>query len=91
MGYLLDTNIISNITKSSPSASLLAWMAEQPEEDLHISSLTVAEIQRGILEKPAGKRRRELEPGSRATRVHRRCSPGASCPSRKGRPWCGRA
>ena len=86
MGYLLDTNIISNITKSSPSASLLAWMAEQPEEDLHISSLTVAEIQRGILEKPAGKRRRELEPGSRATRVHRRCSPGASCPSMTGRP-----
>ena len=61
MGYLLDTNIISNITKPSPSDSLLAWMAEQSDEALHISSLTVAEIQRGILEKPAGKRRRELE------------------------------
>ncbi len=36
-------------------------MAEQPDEDLHIASLTVAEIRRGILEKPAGKRRRELE------------------------------
>ena len=61
MRYLLDTNIISNITKPSPSDSLLAWMAEQPDEDLHISSLTVAEIQRGILDKPAGKRRRELK------------------------------
>ncbi len=61
MRYLLDTNIISSITKPSPSQALLAWMAEQPDEDLHIASLTVAEIRRGILEKPAGKRRRELE------------------------------
>ena len=59
--YLLDTNIISNITKPVPSESLLAWMAEQADEDLFISSQTVAEIRRGILEKPAGKRRRELE------------------------------
>ena len=27
--YLLDTNIISNVTKPAPSASLVAWMAEQ--------------------------------------------------------------
>ncbi|OYY33314.1 MAG: VapC toxin family PIN domain ribonuclease, partial [Rhodospirillales bacterium 35-66-84] len=26
MRYLLDTNIISNITKPNPSESLLAWM-----------------------------------------------------------------
>ncbi len=61
MRYLLDTNIISNVTKPSPSPSLLAWMAEQSDEDLHISTLTVAEIRRGILEKPAGKRRDALE------------------------------
>ena len=36
-------------------------MAEQADSDLFISSLTVAEIRRGILEKPAGKKRRELE------------------------------
>jgi hypothetical protein len=36
-------------------------MAEQVDEDLFISALTVAEIWRGILEKPAGKKRRELE------------------------------
>lgn len=59
--YLLDTNIISNVTKRAPSESLVSWMAEQPDEDLFISSLTVAEIRRGILEKPAGKKRRQLE------------------------------
>jgi predicted nucleic acid-binding protein len=58
---LLDTNIISNVTKPAPSESLLVWMAEQPDEDLFISAMTVAEIRRGILEKPAGRKRRELE------------------------------
>ena len=61
MRYLLDTDIISDIAKPSPSASLLAWMSEQDDEDLFIASLTVGEIRRGILEKPAGKRRDQLE------------------------------
>lgn len=59
--YLLDTNIISNATKPEPSAALMAWMAEQEDEDLFISSLTVAEIRRGVLEMPSGKKRRQLE------------------------------
>jgi toxin FitB len=61
MRYLLDTNIISNFTKPAPSKSLIAWMAEQSDEDLFIASLTLAEIRRGILEKPAGKRRDQLD------------------------------
>jgi toxin FitB len=61
MRYLLDTNVISNLVKPRPSASLVAWMADQADEDLFISSLTVAEIRRGVLQKPAGKRRDELE------------------------------
>ena len=61
MRYLLDTNIISNIVKPVPSESLMAWMAEQIDQDLYIASLTVAEIRRGVLEKPAGKRRDRLE------------------------------
>ncbi|MGO9233282.1 MAG: PIN domain-containing protein [Methylocella sp.] len=61
MRFLLDTNIISNVTKPAPSEVLLAWMADQSDQDLYISSLTVAEILRGVLEKPAGKRRQQLE------------------------------
>ena len=61
MRYLLDTNIISNVAKTAPSESLLAWMAEQNDEELFIASLTLAEIRRGVLEKPAGKRRDQLE------------------------------
>lgn len=59
--YLLDTNIISNIVKSSPSKALVSWLSEQNDEDLFIASLTLAEIHRGILEKPRGKKRDELE------------------------------
>jgi predicted nucleic acid-binding protein len=59
--YLLDTNIISNATKPNPSPALLAWMADRADNDLFISALTVAEIRRGLLEKPAGKKRALLE------------------------------
>lgn len=61
MRYLLDTNVISNVTKSTPSELLLAWMAERSDEQLFIASLSVAEIYRGILEKSAGRRRDELD------------------------------
>ncbi|MEO3431659.1 PIN domain-containing protein [Inquilinus sp. CAU 1745] len=59
--YLLDTNIISNVVKPQPSEPLLAWMAAQRDEDLFIASLTVAEIRRGILEKPRGRKRGALD------------------------------
>jgi hypothetical protein len=59
--YLLDTNIISHVTKPRPSDRLIAWMAEQADDDLYISSLTLAELRRGVLEKPPGKKRDQLE------------------------------
>jgi predicted nucleic acid-binding protein len=59
--YLLDTNIISDATKSLPSSTLSAWLSEQPDQDLFISSLSLAEIWRGVLEEPTGKKRNQLE------------------------------
>ena len=59
--YLLDTNIISNVVKPQPSEALLAWWAGQRDKDLFISALTIAEIRRGILEKPRGKKRDALD------------------------------
>lgn len=61
MRFLLDTNIISNVLKPAPSETLLAWLAERSDQDLYIASLTLAEIRRGILELPIGKRRSGLE------------------------------
>lgn len=59
--YLLDTNIISNAIKPVPSSSLATWMSAQADDDLFISAITLAEIRRGVLERPAGRKRRELE------------------------------
>lgn len=59
--YLLDTNIISNLVKPSPSAALVTWMSEQADNNLFVSALTVGQIQRGLLEKPKGKKRSLLE------------------------------
>lgn len=60
-GYLLDTNVVSEAVKPRPSNALLDWLGSQPDDALHISTLTVAEVWRGILEKEPGRRRRELE------------------------------
>ena len=59
--FLLDTNIISDATKVSPSPSLVSWMSGQMDADLFISALSLAEIRRGILQKPRGAKRRDLE------------------------------
>ena len=59
--FLLDTNIVSEAVKPQPSPELTAWLGAQPDEALHISTLTIAEIRRGILEKEPSRRRRELE------------------------------
>lgn len=61
MRYLLDTVIISEATKLRPSPGLTEWLGEQVDIDLFISTLTVAEIKRGILEKKPGRKRRSLE------------------------------
>jgi hypothetical protein len=59
--YLLDTSIFSNLIKASPSEALVSWMAAQSDENIFIASLTIAEIWRAIVEKPAGKKRKRIE------------------------------
>ncbi len=59
--YLLDTNIISETVKLAPSPMLTAWLGAQADEDLFISALTLAELRRGVLQRPAGRKRRDLE------------------------------
>jgi hypothetical protein len=59
--YLLDTNIISDAVKPAPTASLLAWMQAQEDRDLFISALSIAEIRRGVLDLPRGRKRAALD------------------------------
>lgn len=46
--YLLDTNIISELRKPRPHGAVLSWLEGIPDADLHISALTLGEIQAGI-------------------------------------------
>ena len=59
--YLLDTNVISNITKPVRSQPLITWMSEQADDDLFIASMVVGEVWFGVLQCPRGKKRAELE------------------------------
>lgn len=59
--YLLDTNIVSEAVKATPSAELIDWLGERDNDSLYIASFSIAEIARGILTKPPGHRRRALE------------------------------
>ncbi len=59
--YLLDTNIISEAVRPRPAPAVLDWLGAHPDSTLYIAALTLAEIRRGILELPAGRRRHELE------------------------------
>ncbi len=47
-GWLLDTNVISEIRRPRPNESVLAFIASQPAETLYLSSITLAEIRYGI-------------------------------------------
>lgn len=47
-GFLLDTNVISELRKPRPSPSVVAFVGSQAENDLFISDVTFAEIRFGI-------------------------------------------
>jgi predicted nucleic acid-binding protein len=47
-GWLLDTNILSELRRPKPERNVLAFIAAQPLESLYVSSVTFAEIRLGI-------------------------------------------
>lgn len=46
--YLLDTNVVSELRKPRPHAGVQAWIEAVDDSDLHISVVTLGEIQAGI-------------------------------------------
>jgi toxin FitB len=46
--YLLDTNVVSELRKPKPHVAVLKWIDAIPDADLHISAVTIGEIQAGI-------------------------------------------
>jgi len=59
-GWLLDTNVLSEIRRRKPHRRVVAFVAEQPLELLHVSTVTLAEIRFGIELLTEANRRVEL-------------------------------
>jgi predicted nucleic acid-binding protein len=59
-GWLLDTNILSELRRPKPERKVLAFVAAQPLELLYISTVTLAEMRFGIELLPDVARRSEL-------------------------------
>lgn len=60
MIFLLDTNVVSEWASPQPSRKVQDWLNELDEDATFISSVTAAEVARGIRLLPEGKRRAEL-------------------------------
>ena len=46
--YLLDTTIVSELRKPRPHGAVVAWLQSTADADLHLSAVTLGEIQAGI-------------------------------------------
>lgn len=55
-GFLIDTNVLSELMRPAPAPQVLDWFAAQAPSQLHTSVITYAEILAGIALLPAGKR-----------------------------------
>jgi predicted nucleic acid-binding protein len=60
-GFLLDTNVISELVRPRPDAKVKAWVANTDEMLLYLSVLTLGEIRKGISSLKDASRRVALE------------------------------
>jgi predicted nucleic acid-binding protein len=58
--YLLDTNVVSELRRRRPHGAVLAWLESVSDADLHLSAVTIGELQGGI------EMTREQDPGKAA-------------------------
>ena len=60
-GFLLDTNIISELVKPKPEPKVTRWIDETDESLLFLSVLTLGDIRKGIASLKDASRRVSLE------------------------------
>ena len=60
-GFLLDTNVISELVKPKPDPAVTGWIDATDESLLCLSVLTLGEIRKGISSLPHASRRASLE------------------------------
>ena len=57
---VLDTNVISELFRSTPDRGVVAWIESLPD-DVAIKTITLAELLAGVRRLPTGRRKNELE------------------------------
>jgi len=60
-GFLLDTNVVSELVRKKPEPKVVQWIQDTDEELLYLSVLTLGEIRKGITSHPDAARRVKLE------------------------------
>ena len=60
-GWLLDTNVVSELRKTQPNRGVKAWSDAQPADSFFLSTVTFAEIRFGIERQPDPMLCEELE------------------------------
>ncbi len=60
-GFLLDTNVVSELIKPKPEPKVAAWIEATEESLFRLSVLTLGEIRKGIDSLPDRSRRSSLE------------------------------
>jgi predicted nucleic acid-binding protein len=60
-GFLLDTNVPSELTRPHPQPGVCHWLDNADDERLYLSVVSLGEILKGITVLPASKRRSGLQ------------------------------
>ncbi len=54
---VVDTNVISELMRPSPSSTVIDWLRDRSTRELYTTSITVAEVLYGIERLPLGRRK----------------------------------
>ncbi|HEV2374710.1 MAG TPA: type II toxin-antitoxin system VapC family toxin [Streptosporangiaceae bacterium] len=57
---VVDTNVVSELMRPSPSQAVQTWFEAQAANDLYVTAVTVAEIRYGLARLPMGRRQDRL-------------------------------
>jgi len=57
---ILDTNVISELTRPVSDSGVIAWLDSLPPEETAITAITAAELRYGVRRMPDGRRKTEL-------------------------------
>ena len=60
-GFLLDTNIPSELVRTLPEPKVRDWVAAQAIDDLHLSVVSIGELHKGFAIMPESRRRIQLK------------------------------